>query len=66
MEEYNIDDNSLKWTTNSNYHKKKLKKQRGMDGDIRCSYCPYNRHENGKRFPRKSWKHWRKTQYKPV
>jgi hypothetical protein len=61
--EYNED--SLEWTNNSNYYNKMIKLKRERHYEIRCGLCPYNRHENNKRFPIRSWKTWRKTQYRP-
>lgn len=30
-----------------------------------CTLCPFHRHENHERVIKRSWKQYRKTQYKP-
>jgi len=66
IEENIVDENSLKWTNNSHYYNKKIKFKRAVNCEIKCGLCPYNKHENSNHYPRKSWKHWRNTQYKPI
>ena len=52
--------------TNSTAYKKYLKMMRQRTGKILCSYCPYHRGENTTRpvNMRRSWKNYRKTQYR--
>ena len=33
-------------------------------GLTKCDRCRPNRAENGKKFPRRSWKHWRRWQWR--
>jgi len=35
-------------------------------GDIFCSYCRYHKGENLMIYDNRSWKRYRKTQYKPI
>ena len=56
----------LETTNNSHIHKRLLKVYREQQGEIRCSYCPYHKHENltADSWCRKSWKEHRQTQYR--
>jgi len=55
-------------TTNNSVYNKTRKWYLEATGTIRCAYCPYNKHENKRYGPwkrgQRSWKNYRKTQYK--
>ena len=58
----------MKSTTNRGEYNRVRKYVLEADKKIHCAYCRYHKMENawGFRRPHRSWKRWRKTQYKGV
>lgn len=57
----------MKYTSNNKVYRIARKKYLENVGEINCGFCRYNKGENrnwGNHL--KSWKNWRKKQYKPV
>lgn len=56
---------TVKSTSNSTLYNKIVKRYKENKGMINCAYCPYHRGENRSYHSDvKSWKNYRKTQYK--
>jgi hypothetical protein len=53
-----------KQTGNMSLFNKLIKRVRANKGDISCSYCPYNKKENSSYKKDRSWKKYRKSQFK--
>ena len=58
--------NIVKRTANNRVYSRALKHLRENKGEVNCAYCPYHKMENQTYCSIRSWKKYRRTQYKVV